>query len=138
MYKRQLLDRPISEPDAAGDSIRWPVVEPDRDVRPFQTVLLDLGARLGLAPMVNADGSPKFKDYADYIANHIRRPGAVSYTHLDVYKRQRWRRAAAFRPPAAGGWRPNGRMWRSTRRSRSRSPGRISAVTAMRRCRGAR
>jgi anaerobic selenocysteine-containing dehydrogenase len=70
-----LLDRPISEPDAAGDSIRWPVVEPDRDVRPFQTVLLDLGARLGLAPMVNADGSPKFKDYADYIANHIRRPG---------------------------------------------------------------
>jgi anaerobic selenocysteine-containing dehydrogenase len=25
-----LLDRPISEPDAAGDSIRWPVVEPDQ------------------------------------------------------------------------------------------------------------
>lgn len=70
-----LLDRPISEPDAAGDSIRWPVVEPDRDVRPFQTVLLDLGARLGLAPMIKEDGSPKFKDYADYITNHIRRPG---------------------------------------------------------------
>ena len=70
-----LLDRPISEPDAAGDSIRWPVVEPDRDVRPFQSVLLDLGARLGLAPMVKEDGSPKFKDYADYIVNHIRRPG---------------------------------------------------------------
>jgi anaerobic selenocysteine-containing dehydrogenase len=70
-----LLDRPISEPDAAGDSIRWPVSEPDRDVRGFQSVLLDLGARLGLAPMVNADGGPKFKDYADYIQNHIRRPG---------------------------------------------------------------
>lgn len=70
-----LLDRPISEPDAAGDSIRWPVVEPDRDVRGFQSVLLDLGARLGLAPMVNADGAPKFRDYADYIVNHIRRPG---------------------------------------------------------------
>ena len=70
-----LLDRPISEPDAAGDSIRWPVIEPDRDVRPFQSVLLDLGARLGLAPMVNADGSPRYKDYADYIVNHIRRPG---------------------------------------------------------------
>ena len=70
-----LLDRPISEPDAAGDSIRWPVIEPDRDVRPFQSVLLDLGARLGLAPMVKEDGSPKFKDYADYIQNHIRRPG---------------------------------------------------------------
>ncbi len=70
-----LLDRPISEPGAAGDSIRWPVVDPDRDVRPFQSVLLDLGARLGLAPMINADGKPKFKDYADYIQNHIRRPG---------------------------------------------------------------
>lgn len=70
-----LLDRPISEPDAAGDSIRWPVIEPDRDVRPFQSVLLDLGARLGLPPMIKADGSPKFADYADYIANHIRRPG---------------------------------------------------------------
>ena len=70
-----LLDRPISEPDAAGDSIRWPVVEPDRDVRGFQSVLLDLGARLGLPGMVNDDGSPKFADYADYIVNHQRRPG---------------------------------------------------------------
>ncbi|WP_309664882.1 molybdopterin oxidoreductase family protein [Tabrizicola sp.] len=70
-----LLDRPISEPDAAGDSIRWPVIEPDRDVRGFQSVLLDLGARLGLPGMVNEDGSAKFKDYADYIANHQRRPG---------------------------------------------------------------
>ena len=70
-----LLDRPISEPDAAGDSIRWPVVDPDRDVRGFQSVLLDLGARLGLPGMVNEDGSPKFKDYADYIVNHQRRPG---------------------------------------------------------------
>ena len=70
-----LLDRPISEPDAAGDSIRWPVLEPDRDVRGFQSVLLDLGHRLGLAPMVAPDGSPKFKDYADYIQTHIRRPG---------------------------------------------------------------
>lgn len=70
-----LLDRPISEPDAAGDSIRWPVQEPDRDVRGFQSVLLDLGARLGLPPMVKEDGSPKYKDYADYIQTHIRRPG---------------------------------------------------------------
>lgn len=70
-----LLDRPISEPDAAGDAIRWPVVEADRDVRGFQSVLLDLGARLGLPGMVKEDGSPKFKDYADYIVNHIRRPG---------------------------------------------------------------
>jgi anaerobic selenocysteine-containing dehydrogenase len=70
-----LLDRPICEADAAADSIRWPVVEPDRDVRGFQTVLLDLGARLGLPGMVNEDGSAKFADYADYIVNHERRPG---------------------------------------------------------------
>ena len=70
-----LLDRPISEPDAAGDAIRWPVITPDRDVRCFQSVLLDLGARLGLPGMVNEDGAPKFKDYADYIVSHQRRPG---------------------------------------------------------------
>ncbi len=70
-----LLDRPISEPDAAADAIRWPVVEPDRDVRGFQSVLLDLGARLGLAGMVTADGSPRYTDYADYIVNHERKPG---------------------------------------------------------------
>ena len=40
-----MLDRPISEADGPADSIRQPVVEPDRDVRPFQTVLLDLGAQ---------------------------------------------------------------------------------------------
>ncbi|MDQ2067020.1 molybdopterin-dependent oxidoreductase [Xinfangfangia sp. CPCC 101601] len=70
-----LLDRPISEPDAAGDAIRWPVIAPDRGVRCFQSVLLDLGARLGLPGMVNEDGSAKFHDYEDYIINHQRRPG---------------------------------------------------------------
>ena len=70
-----LLDRPICETDAVADSIRWPVVEPDRDVRGFQSVLLDLGARLGLPGMTNEDGSPKFADYADYMVNHQRKPG---------------------------------------------------------------
>ena len=70
-----LLDRPICEADAVADSIRWPVLEPDRQVRGFQSVLLDLGARLGLNGMVNEDGSPKFADYADYIINHQRKPG---------------------------------------------------------------
>jgi len=70
-----LLDRPIGEPDLLGDAIRWPVVEPDRNVRGFQTVLLDLGARLGLPGMVNEDGAPKFNDYADYMQRHERRPG---------------------------------------------------------------
>ncbi|MDP2737781.1 MAG: molybdopterin oxidoreductase family protein [Pseudorhodobacter sp.] len=73
-----LLDRPISEPDAAGDAIRWPVVAPDRDVRPFQSVLIDLGARLGLPGFVATDGSPLYADYADYITNHQRRPGIGS------------------------------------------------------------
>lgn len=70
-----LLDRPISEPGAAGDAIRWPVVEPDRDVRAFQSVLIDLGARLGLPGFVDEQGAPLYKDYADYIVNHERRPG---------------------------------------------------------------
>jgi anaerobic selenocysteine-containing dehydrogenase len=70
-----LLDRPISEPEALCDSIRWPVVEPDRDVRGFQSVLLDLGARLKLPGMVNGAGKPVYKDYADYIVNHQRKPG---------------------------------------------------------------
>jgi len=70
-----LLDRPICEADAAADAIRWPVIEPDRDVRGFQSVLVDLGARLGLPGFVNADGSAKYKDYADYIVTHERKPG---------------------------------------------------------------
>ncbi|BAV49931.1 DMSO reductase subunit A [Mesorhizobium loti] len=70
-----LLDRPISHADGPGDAIRHPVVEPDRDVRPFQSVLIELGARLGLPGFVNDDGSAKYTDYADYIVNHERTPG---------------------------------------------------------------
>ena len=70
-----LLDRPISEPDAAADAIRWPVVEPDRDVRGFQSVLCDLGARLKLPGFVTESGGQKYADYADYITNHERKPG---------------------------------------------------------------
>jgi len=70
-----LLDRPISHADGPADAIRHPVVEPDRDVRPFQSVLIDLGARLGLPGFVNDDGSARYRDYADYIVNHERTPG---------------------------------------------------------------
>jgi anaerobic selenocysteine-containing dehydrogenase len=70
-----LLDRPICEADGVADAIRWPVIEPDRDVRGFQSVLLDIGARLGLPGMVNDDGSAKYSDYGDYIVNHQRKPG---------------------------------------------------------------
>ncbi len=70
-----LLDRPICEADAIADAIRWPVIEPDRDVRGFQSVLCDLGARLKLPGFINDNGSQKYSDYADYIINHIRKPG---------------------------------------------------------------
>jgi anaerobic selenocysteine-containing dehydrogenase len=71
-----LLDRPISEADGPADSIRQPVLEPDRDVRPFQSVLLDLGARLKLPGMAHEDDSPVYPGgYADYMVHHQRRPG---------------------------------------------------------------
>lgn len=71
-----LLDRPISGAHGPADSIRQPVVKPDRNVRPFQEVLIDLGARLGLPGFVKEDGSPAYPGgYADYIVNHERAPG---------------------------------------------------------------
>ncbi len=70
-----LLDRPISEADMAADGVRWPVIEPDRDVRGFQSVLLDLGHRLELPGFVGPDGAPAYADYADYITRHQRRHG---------------------------------------------------------------
>jgi anaerobic selenocysteine-containing dehydrogenase len=74
-----LLDRPISEPDAPADAIRQPVVAPDRDVRPFQDVLIELGARLGLPGLVREGGAPRYPGgYPDYIVNHERRPGIGS------------------------------------------------------------
>lgn len=71
-----LLDRPICSAEGPADSIRQPVVTPDRDVRPFQDVVLDLGARLGLPGMTNDDGTPKYPGgYPDYLVNHERTPG---------------------------------------------------------------
>jgi anaerobic selenocysteine-containing dehydrogenase len=78
-----LLDRPISDADGAADAIRHPVLAPEtqdvegkpRDVRGFQSVLSDLGVRIGLPGLVNEDGSAKYRDYADYIVRHERAPG---------------------------------------------------------------
>ena len=71
-----LLDRPISDADGPADSIRQPLLSPDRDVRPFQSVLLDLGARLALPGMALPDGSPAYPGgYPDYMVNHQRKPG---------------------------------------------------------------
>jgi anaerobic selenocysteine-containing dehydrogenase len=71
-----LLDRPIGSAHGPADAIRRPVLKPDRDVRPFQDVMIELGARLGLPGFVKDDGSPKFPGgYPDYIVNHERKPG---------------------------------------------------------------
>ena len=70
-----MLDRPICDADGA-DAIRQLEVLPDRDVRPFQEVLLDLGVRLGLPGLTEADGSAKYPGgYPDYLVNHERTPG---------------------------------------------------------------
>ncbi|MFV1592669.1 molybdopterin oxidoreductase family protein [Phaeobacter sp. JH20_36] len=70
-----LLDRPICEADGAADAIRWPVVEPDRDVRGFQSVLVQLANKMKLPGFTHEDGTAKWQDYADYIVNHERKPG---------------------------------------------------------------
>jgi anaerobic selenocysteine-containing dehydrogenase len=71
-----LLDRPISSAEGAADAIRQPVLKLNRDVKPFQDVLLKLGERLGLPGFVNDDKSAKYPGgYSDYIVNHERQPG---------------------------------------------------------------
>jgi anaerobic selenocysteine-containing dehydrogenase len=71
-----LLDRPIGGAHGPGDSIRQPIIKPDRDVRPFQDVLIELGARLGLPAFAKSDGAPKYPGgYVDYMVNHERKPG---------------------------------------------------------------
>ena len=74
-----LLDRPISSAHAVSDAIRHPIVAADRDVRPFQDVLIDLGVRLGLPAFTDDEGGARFPGgYADYLVHHERRPGIGS------------------------------------------------------------
>lgn len=70
-----LLDRPIGEPGLIADAIRYPVVERRGDVRPFQDVLIDLGARIGLPGFVENDGTAKWNNYADYMTTREVSPG---------------------------------------------------------------
>ena len=70
-----LLDRPIGSADGPADAIRIPVLRPDRDVRPFQDVLIELAGRLGLADFADEQGAPLYSSYADYMVRHERRPG---------------------------------------------------------------
>ncbi|HUB49256.1 MAG TPA: molybdopterin oxidoreductase family protein, partial [Acetobacteraceae bacterium] len=70
-----LLDRPIGSAHGPADAIRVPVLQPDRDVRPFQDVLIELAGRLGLPHFVDDTGKPLYKSYADYMVRHERKPG---------------------------------------------------------------
>ncbi len=70
-----LLDRPIGSAHGPADAIRVPVLKPDRDVRPFQDVLIELAGRLGLPDFTNTRGKPLYSSYADYIVRHQRKPG---------------------------------------------------------------
>ncbi|MEP7275146.1 MAG: molybdopterin oxidoreductase family protein [Betaproteobacteria bacterium] len=70
-----LLDRPISEPDMVADAIRHPVVALDRDVRPWQDVLVELASRLKFPSFTRPDGTRKFADYKDFIVNYEKLPG---------------------------------------------------------------
>ncbi|MCH9671705.1 MAG: molybdopterin oxidoreductase family protein [Gammaproteobacteria bacterium] len=74
-----IMDRPISSAEGPADSIRQPVLQPDRDVRPFQDVLIDIGTRLQLPGLLDADGAAKYPGgYADFLVNHEYRPGVGS------------------------------------------------------------
>ncbi|HUN41848.1 MAG TPA: molybdopterin oxidoreductase family protein [Acetobacteraceae bacterium] len=70
-----LLDRPIGSAHGPADAIRIPVLQPDRDVRPFQDVLIELAGRLGLPHFVDETGKPLYSSYADYMVRHQRKPG---------------------------------------------------------------
>ncbi|SLN76248.1 molybdopterin oxidoreductase family protein [Oceanibacterium hippocampi] len=107
-----LLDRPISDADGAADGIRQPIVTPDRDVRPFQDVLLDLGARLGLPGLVDEAGAPLYPGgLPDYMTRHERRPGVGMLSG--------WRGAdgkaegrGAVNPDQLDRYKENGCFWR--------------------------
>ena len=61
--------------EGPADAIRQPVLPPDRDVRPFQDVLIDLGARLNCPASSSRTAARGTRSYADYIVHHERRPG---------------------------------------------------------------
>ncbi|MBF0455881.1 MAG: molybdopterin oxidoreductase family protein [Magnetococcales bacterium] len=71
-----MLDRPISEFDGPVDSVRVPILPPHAQCRPFQEVLLELGARLKLPAFCNENGEAKYRDYPDFIINYETEPGS--------------------------------------------------------------
>ncbi|MBK5936531.1 MAG: molybdopterin oxidoreductase family protein [Halorhodospira halophila] len=70
-----MLDRPISTAEGPADAIRQPILEPEGEARPWQEVMIELGARLGLPAFTNEDGSPKYSGYEDFIVRFEKAPG---------------------------------------------------------------
>ncbi len=70
-----ILDRPISEAHLACDAIRQPIIQPDRDVRPWQEVMIDLATRLKFPLFTDENGKPKYSGYQDFIVNYEKSPG---------------------------------------------------------------
>ena len=70
-----LLDRPIGSAHGPADAIRVPVLNPDRDVRPFQDVLIELAGHLGLPDFADDQGNQLYSSYADYMVRHERTSG---------------------------------------------------------------
>ena len=70
------MSNTISEFDGPVDSVRIPVVPPTGECRPFQEVLIELGARLGLPAFAHPDGRRRYRDYPDFIVNHETQPGS--------------------------------------------------------------
>ncbi|MEE9446805.1 MAG: molybdopterin oxidoreductase family protein, partial [Arenicellales bacterium] len=71
-----MLDRPISEFDGPVDAVRIPILPPTGDCKPFQEVLLELGARLKLPVFLDEDGKRKYRDYPDFITRFETAPGS--------------------------------------------------------------
>ncbi len=122
-----LLDRPICEADAAADAIRWPVVEPDRPAMPTCAASSRCWSTWPTASACPAsstsDGSPKWRDYADYIVHHERRPGIGPL--IGLARRRQPDRARRTQPGAA---RPLHREWRLLRPPH---PGRGAVLQAL-------
>jgi len=71
-----MLDRPISEFDGPADSVRVPVIQPKGDCKPFQEVIIEMGARLKLPAFVKEDGEKKYRNYPDFVTNYETEPGS--------------------------------------------------------------
>ncbi|MBL7048098.1 MAG: molybdopterin-dependent oxidoreductase [Nitrospira sp.] len=71
-----LLDRPICEYDRVADAIRYPILKPKGECRPFQQTLIDLANRLGMQGFCDDEGTPFYNTYEEFVTNWEPAPGA--------------------------------------------------------------